>query len=96
MKKIILCLFVLMLLTGCGKKETMKLECELSATTIVLTIQEGKITKYVDKISGEASNKEIEVLNNSYLSEINDNKKAASKMIEVIASNGGDCKQYKE
>ena len=97
MKKIILCLSIILLLTGCGKKEeTIKLECELSTTTITLTINAGKIIKYVDKINGEASDEEINVLNNSYLDGIDDNKMAISKMIEVIASNGGDCRQYKE
>jgi len=99
MKKIILCMIItLLLLTGCGKKENniMKLECRLSTTTITLTIEGGKITKYVDKISGEISQSEINLLNENYLSDIDNDKDAISKMREVIASNGGDCKQYKE
>ena len=98
MKKVLLFFIVcFLLITGCGKKEEkINLECELTSTTITLTIEKGQITKYVDKISGEISQSEIDVLNESYLKGITDNQDAITKMREVIASNGGDCKQYKE
>ena len=93
MKKITLIMFIVSLfLVGCRKEEEkVKLECELNATTITLTIKDGKIVKYVDKINGEASDKEINVLNDNYLEGIDNNDDAIVKMREVIASNGGDC-----
>jgi len=98
MKKVLTFLVVLLLLTGCSKKEDKQvvLECEFPNTTITITIEKGKIIKYIDKIQGEFSKESIDLLNNSYLSNIDNNSEALTKMKEVIATNGGDCINDKE
>lgn len=94
MKKILIILFIsFIFVTGCGKKDnTDELKCEMSNTTITITVEKGKIIKYVDKVRGDISKEEINVLNESYLKNIKDNKEAINKLREVIASTGGDCK----
>lgn len=98
MKKIFVLIIILLLVVGCSKKEEKQvvLECEFPNTTITLTIEDGKIIKYVDKIQGEFSVEDIEILNNSYLANISNNNEALNKMKEVIATNGGDCIRDKE
>lgn len=93
MKKIIIVLFIsFIFITGCGNKDKIaELKCEMPTTTITITVDKGKIIKYVDEIRGDISKEEINVLNESYLKDIKDNKEAINKLREVIASTGGDC-----
>ena len=86
---IILLLVSFLFLTGCTTKE--ELTCEYENTSITITLESGKIIKYVDKITGEASKEAIEIMNNDYLKDINDNEEAIEKLKEVIATTGGDC-----
>lgn len=86
---VIICLF---LLVGCGKDKSMTLECDMPVTTVTITVDGGKIIKYIDKKSGELSSNEIDLLNESYLNGVYTNKEAIIKLREVIAGNGGDCK----
>lgn len=91
--KIAVLLLLSFLLVGCGKKSIEEnLVCDIGNTVITVTVQDGKITKYVDKVRGDASSDEIAVLNDSYLKDITNNKDALSKLREVIAENSGDCK----
>lgn len=86
---IILLLVSFLFLTGCTTKE--ELTCEYENTSITITLESGKIIKYVDKITGETSKEAIEIMNNDYLKDINDNEEAIEKLKEVIATTGGDC-----
>lgn len=88
--KILLLIICLSLLTGCTSKEDV-LTCNIGSTTITITVKNGKIVKYNDKINGDISNEEIDTLNKSYLEDIDNNKDAITKLREVIASNTGDC-----
>jgi len=90
MKKILIILFVSMfLLTGCSKEED--LICDIGSTTVTITLKNGKIIKYVDKIKGEASRKELDNLNKEYLSEFDNNNDAVDKLKDVITIMGGNC-----
>ena len=91
--KVVLVVISILLLLGCSStpKEDI-LECDMGNTVITLTIREGKIIKYVDKIRGELLQDEIDVLNQSHLQDIEDNKAALTKLRGVIATSGGDCK----
>ena len=94
MKKYIVILVVILLfIVGCSKKEDREeLVCEMPATTITLTVQSGKIVKYVDEVQGEFSKEKIKLLNESYLKDVTNTDDAIVKLRGVIASNGGDCK----
>jgi len=86
---VILLLISFLFLTGCTTKE--ELTCEFENTSITITLEYGKIVKYVDKLTGEASEDAIEIMNKDYLKDITDNKEAIKKLKEVIATTGGDC-----
>ena len=91
MKKILLILFISMfLLTGCLKEEN--LICDIGSTTVTITLKNGKIIKYVDKIKGDSAKEELYNMNNEYLREIDDNNDAIDKLKEVITILGGNCK----
>ena len=87
--KIILLLVSALLLTGCGSKEEV-LTCDFPNTTITITVRDGKIIKYVDKLTGEASSEEIVIMNEEYLKDVSIND-AVNKLKEAIANVGGDC-----
>lgn len=89
--KIILLIIITFITTGCFNQQE-KLECEIGDTNITLTIKDGNIIKYVDKIEGELPQEKIDVLNESYLKSVNNNSEAITKLKEVIATNGGFCK----
>lgn len=88
-----LLLLVSFLLVGCGNKSVEEnLVCDIGKSAITVTVKDGQIIKYTDKIRGNASREEIDVLNDSHLKDITNNKDALSKLREVIAESGGDCK----
>lgn len=89
--KIILIIISIFLLVGCSTAKE-ELECEIGSTVITLTVGNGTIIKYVDEIKGELSQEEIDVLNESYLKNIDNNDDAIKILREVIANNGGNCK----
>lgn len=90
MKKVLIILFVnLFLLTGCHKEES--LICDIGNTTVTITLKDGKIIKYVDKIKGESTKDDLDNMNNEYLREIDNNKDAITKLKEVIIIMGGSC-----
>ena len=78
------------LLTGCSKKED--LICDFGSTTVTITLKNGKIIKYVDKIKGESTKEDLDNMNNEYLKEIYNNSDAIIKLKEVIVVMGGICK----
>lgn len=91
MKKVfLLILFCILLLTGCSKEE--ELICDIGTTTVTVTIKEGKIISYVDKIKGELDSEGIKRLNESYLKSVTNNNDALNTLRDVIATMGGNCK----
>lgn len=91
MRKILLVLFIsICLLTGCSKEE--ELICDIGSTTVTITVKDGKIIKYVDKIKGESSREDLENMNDEYLKEINNNNDAIEELKNVITIMGGNCK----
>ena len=91
MKRILIILFISMfLLTGCSKEE--ELICDIGRTTVTITLKNGKITKYVDKIKGESAKEDLDNMNNEYLKQIENNNDAISKLKDVITILGGNCK----
>lgn len=91
MKKILLLIMISMLfLTGCSTTE--ELTCDIGITTVTITIKKGKIISYVDKLDGDLSKEKIDLLNESYLKDINDNNDAINKLRDVIATTGGTCR----
>lgn len=90
--KVVLIVMISFLLIGCSDYKEDILECDIGNTVITLTVKNGKIIKYNDKIQGDLKEEEIAVLNNSHLTDIDNNQDALSKLREVIASSGGNCK----
>lgn len=88
-KILLLVIFSSLLLTGCSTKE--ELICDMGSTKVTITLNKGKIINYVDKIDGQLSKEEIDLLNESYLKEINNNSEAINKLKDVIAIAGGIC-----
>lgn len=91
MKKVFLIiLFSAILLTGCSKEE--EIICDIGATTVTVTVKNGKIISYNDKVSGDLDAEGIERLNESYLKDIKNNKDAVNELKDVLASMGANCK----
>ena len=91
MKKIFLLFICVLLLTGCSNKS--ELVCDIGITTVTITIKDGKIINYFDKLDGALDNDDITQLNKAYLQDINTNEDAIAKLRDVIASMGGNCIQ---
>lgn len=90
MKKILIILFIsVVLLTGCTKEEN--LICDIGNTTVTITLKNGKIIRYFDKVKGESTKEDLDNMNNEYLREIDNNKDAINKLKEVITILGGSC-----
>ena len=89
-KLFLLFIFSILLLTGCSLEE--ELTCDISSTTVTVTVKNGKIISYVDKIKGDLDSEGINQLNESYLKDITSNTDAINKLRDVIASIGGNCK----
>lgn len=91
MKKIFLLFICVLLLTSCSNKS--ELVCDIGITTVTITIKDGKIINYFDKLDGALDNDDITQLNKAYLQDINTNEDAIAKLRDVIASMGGNCRQ---
>jgi len=90
MKKIFLLIIGILLLTGCSTSD--KITCDIGNTVVDITLKQGKIINYKDKIKGELTTEEINRLNKSYLNEITNNNDAINKLKDVIAEMGGMCR----
>ncbi len=91
MRKIfLLFIFSILLLTGCSSIE--ELTCDIGSTTVTVTVKNGKIISYIDKIEGDLDSEGIAQLNESYLKDITSNTDAINKLRDVIATMGGNCK----
>lgn len=96
MKKIflLLVLIVTLSLTGCAKES--ELICDIGITTVTITLKDGKIINYIDKLDGELESEAVNQLNNAYLQDTTTNDDAMAKLRDVIASMGGICRQDNE
>jgi len=90
MKRIVVFILIIFLLSGCTSKKE-QLICEIGDTVITIEIQNGKIIKYIDKITGEASKEMIDVLNENHLTDITTNKEALEILKKYIIDNDGEC-----
>ena len=69
-----------------------ELTCDIGSTTVTVTVKNGKIISYIDKIEGDLDSEGIEQLNESYLKGITNNIDAINTLRDVIATMGGNCK----
>lgn len=88
MKKYILILLALILLTGCSN-DTNTLNCELRNEKMTFKFEKGQLVKYIenDKEKGKEYVDEM----NGYLTNVKDNKEAITKIKNVIISFNGTC-----
>lgn len=88
MKKYILILLTLILLTGCSN-DTNTLNCELGNEKMTFKFEKGQLVKYIE--NDKEKDKEYVDEMNGYLTNVKDNKEAITKIKNVIISFNGTC-----
>lgn len=98
MKKILIIILGIILITGCTtkKEDITKITCTIDETEFTLTITGGKITEYVDKIEGKMESDTLEVYNSDLLVNTKTSEEAKKIMTEEIKNLGGNCVQINE
>ncbi len=88
MKKLIIILFSIFLLTGCTKGE--EVTCNINGKEAIFTIKNGLVTKY--KLAGEKQKKsEIDEINGEYFTSSDDNEEGKLALQTYVSSLGGTC-----
>ncbi len=88
MKKILLIIVSLFLLTGCDQGE--KLTCEIDNKEAIFTMKNGIITSYT--LDGQKqSQSEIDELNGTYFTSSTNNEEGKEALQNYITSNNGSC-----
>ena len=86
MKKILIFIALIFLITGCGNK----LKCKLSGDEFKLVFENGKIVEYYDS-KGDPVDKSVIDEMNTYLKDVTDNNEAKKIIKDLLNSYGGEC-----
>ncbi len=88
MKKYIIVLFIVFVLTGCTKGE--EVICTVNNKKAIFTLKNGIITNY--KLDGKMKKKyEIDEINGTYFTNSENNEEGVQVLREYVNSLGGTC-----